>query len=243
MGLAEIGNNPCRGIDRFPESRRERFLTETELSRLGAALEVANNGYHTVDWTTYQRTDKPLRLTPEDWRSIAATRLLLLTGARMNEILSLRWSWIDWSVGIARLPDSKTGPKPLFLPHPVMDLLRGIESRVGKEFPESLFVLPGNRIGTHFQGLQKAWERIRTVARLKDVRIHDLRHAYASTAVSRGDSLYIVGKILGHKRAETTQRYAHLAVDPVLQVADRTAARISSLLEAGRQSKSSRITK
>jgi integrase len=234
-GLAEIGSNPCRGIDRFPETPRERFLTESELGKLGAALEVATEGYHIVDWTTYPRKDKPLRLTPEDWRSIAATRLLLLTGARMTEILSLRWIWIDWSLGIARLPDSKTGAKTLFLPRPVIKLLREIESRVGKESPESPYVLPGNRSGTHFQGLQHAWQRIRTVARLKDVRIHDLRHAYASTAVARGDSLYIVGRILGHRRTETTQRYAHLAVDPVLEVADRTATLIASFLEAGRK--------
>ena len=240
-GLAEIGSNPCRGIDRFPETPRERYLTEPELARLGSALEVATHGYHVVDWTTYPRKDKPLRLTPEDWRSIAATKLLLLTGARMTEILSLRWAWIDWNLGIARLPDSKTGAKTLFLPRPVIDLLRKIESRVGKEFPESPFVLPGNRSATHFQGLQHAWQRIRIVARLKDVRIHDLRHAYASTAVARGDSLYIVGRILGHRRAETTQRYAHLAVEPILEVADRTAARIASVLETGRKSKDFRI--
>jgi integrase len=233
-GLTAMGSNPCRGIDRFPEKPRERFLTEIELTRLGTALDVAAKGYQFVDWTTYPRKDKPVRLTPEDWRSITATRLLLLTGARMTEVLSLRWAWIDWNLGIAHLPDSKTGPKTLFLPEPVRKILREIEPRVARHFPESPYVLPGNRTGTHFQGLQGAWQRIRTVARLKDLRIHDLRHTYASTAVARGDSLYIVGRILGHRQAQTTLRYAHLAVDPVLEVADRTAAKLSSLLNPGR---------
>jgi integrase len=224
--------NPCRGIDRFPEGQRERYLSEEELSRLGRALRIAAIGYRAVDWTTYSKDERFTRTSPEDWRAIAAIRLLLLTGARMNEILTLQWSWIDWSLGIARLPDSKTGPKTLFLPEPAMRLLKELSARVRRNHPRSPFVLPGDRGVTNFQGLFYAWQRIRTIARLKDMRIHDLRHVYASTAVAGGDSLYIVGRILGHRRTETTQRYAHLAIDPVREVANRTAAKLSFFLNS-----------
>jgi integrase len=229
-GIVPAGSNPCRGIDRFPESARERYLNEEELMRLGDALRVAANGYQVVDWSAYSRSDRFTRRSPEDWRAIAAVRLLLFTGARMNEILTLRWSWIDWRLGIARLPDSKTGPKTLFLPEPALRLLEELKARVQRDYSRSPFVLPGDRGTTNFQGLFYAWQRIRTIARLTDLRLHDLRHVYASTAVASGDSLYIVGRILGHRRAETTQRYAHLAIDPVREVANRTAAKLAGLL-------------
>jgi integrase len=230
-GLIAVGSNPCRGIDRFPEKFREKYLSEEELIRLGDGLKVANDGYQAVDWSTYSRDDRIFRQSPEDWRAVAAVRLLLLTGARTNEILTLRWSWIDWRLGIARLPDSKTGPKTLFLPEPALRLLEQLKARVQREYPRSPFVLPGDRVATNFQGLFGAWQRIRTIARLKDLRLHDLRHVYASTAVASGDSLYIVGRILGHRRSETTERYAHLAIDPVRQVANRTAAKLASFLK------------
>jgi integrase len=229
-GLIAVGTNPCRGIDRFRENSRERYLNEEELIKLGDALRTANCGYLTIDWSSYPRNDRFIRRSPEDWRAIAAIRLLLLTGARTNEILTLRWAWIDWRQGIARLPDSKTGPKTLFLPEPALRLLEELKTRAQRDYPRSPFVLPGDRIATNFQGLFGAWQRIRTIARLKDLRLHDLRHVYASTAVASGDSLYIVGRILGHRRSETTQRYAHLALDPVREVANRTAAKLAGLL-------------
>jgi integrase len=231
-GLVAAGSNPCRGIDRFPEAFRDRYLNEDDLIRLGDAFKIASGGYKAVDWSSYSRGDRFTRRSPEDWRAITAVRLLLLTGARVNEILTLRWSWIDWRLGIARLPDSKTGPKTLFLPEPALRLLEELKARVQRDHPRSPFVLPGDRIATNFQGLFGAWQRIRTIARLKDLRLHDLRHVYASTAVAGGDSLYIVGRILGHRRSETTQRYAHLAIDPVREVANRTAGKLAALLSA-----------
>jgi len=230
-GVAAVGSNPCRGIDRFAEKQRERYLNEEEFRRLGGALKIAAQGYRAVDWSLYSTEERFPRQTPEDWRAIAAIRLLLFTGARLNEILTLRWSWIDWRLAIARLPDSKTGPKILFLPDAAILLLEELKLRVEREYPRSAFVLPGDRISTNFQGLFYAWQRIRTIADLKDLRIHDLRHVYASTAVSDGDSLYIVGRILGHRRSETTQRYAHLAIDPVRRVANRTAAKLADLID------------
>jgi integrase len=229
-GIVAVGTNPCRGIDRFPEKARERYLSDDELIELGTALRIAAKGYHSVDWSTYSRRDRFDRRSPEDWRAIAAIRLLLLTGARTNEILTLQWSWIDWRLGIARLPDSKTGPKTLFLPEPALRLMEEFKPRAERDYPRSPFVLPGDRVVSNFQGLFAAWQRIRTIARFRDLRLHDLRHIYASTAVASGDSLYIVGRILGHRRSETTQRYAHLALDPVRDVANRTAAKLAHLV-------------
>jgi integrase len=242
-GSVPAGSNPCKGIDRFPEHERERYLSEEEFIRLGDALKIAAIGYQNVAWSAYSRADKIERRSPEDWRAIAAIRLLLFTGARVNEILTLRWSWIDWRLGIARLPDSKTGPKTLFLPEPALRMLEELKAQVRRDYPKSPFVLPGDRGVTNFQGLFNAWQRIRTVSRLADLRLHDLRHVYASTAVASGDSLYIVGRILGHRRPETTQRYAHLAIDPVRQVANRTAGKLADLLEIGATRRQNRLHK
>src|SRR5262249_19222341 len=93
-------------------------------------------------------------------------------------------------------------------------------------------LLPGDRPGKSFVGIQKPWQRIRALAGLTDVRIHDLRHAFASVAVAGGESLYVVGKVLGHRQVETTSRYAHLAEDPMKAAADRTAQRLAGMLTA-----------
>jgi integrase len=137
----------------------------------------------------------------------------------------MRWAEMDTARGIARLPDSKTGAKNIFLPAPALEVLSLLPRIDGNPF-----ILPGDRDGQHFNGPQKAWQRIRALAQLDDVRIHDLRHAHASIAVAGGESLYIVGKVLGHSQAVTTQRYAHLAIDPVLAAADRTARRIAAAM-------------
>jgi len=93
------------------------------------------------------------------------------------------------------------------------------------------FVFPGNRNGTYFTGIQKPWQRIRLNAGLPDVRIHDLRHCFASTAVAHGESLYLVGAVLGHRTTSTTQRYAHLAMQPILDSANRTSCRLAALMQ------------
>jgi integrase len=219
-GVREFGTNPCRGIDRYRETIRERYLSTEELLRLGKSLDSADpllspDGSFTSN----------LKTGREDWRAVSCIRLLLFTGARLNEILSLRWTWIDWERCIARLPDSKTGRRTLALTDPAIQLLHRI-----RPLSDSTFVLPGNRAGSHFIGIQRPWQRIRRKAGLDDLRIHDLRHTFASSAVANGDSLYIVGSILGHRQSTTTQRYAHLSVEPILDVANRTAARISDIL-------------
>lgn len=209
-GLRSDDSNPCRKIKRYAEFARERSLGPRELERLGQALIEAQSNPDTA----------------EDWRAIACFKLLLFTGARLGEILGLRWEWIDWTRGVARLPDSKTGRKNLLLSTPALNLLMSLPTNAAHGY-----ALPGMRVDSHFIGIQKPWQRLRKRAGLEDVRLHDLRHAFASVAVSAGDSLYTVGAILGHRQPSTTQRYAHLSAEPVRAVADKTAARIAALLE------------
>jgi integrase len=137
----------------------------------------------------------------------------------------LRWKRIDSRAGIARLPDSKTGAKNLYLPPGALAVLDLLPRMSGNPH-----VLPGDRPGASFGGIQKPWQRARSLAGLPDLRLHDLRHAFASVAVAARDSLYIVGKLLGHRQASTTERYSHLAPDPAKAVADRTAERLRAML-------------
>jgi integrase len=157
---------------------------------------------------------------------IAAIRLLLLTGCRKNEILGLRWDWVDIERGALRLPDSKTGAKVVPLGAPALAILARLPRHEG-----SPWVLPAARGNGHLIGLQRAWRKIAKTAGLHDVRLHDLRHGFASVAVAAGSSLYLLGKVLGHTQARTTERYAHLDADPVHVVADRTARKIAQALE------------
>lgn len=217
------GTNPCAHVDKYPERARERMLSPDELARLGDALRLAARSYPD-DFKIRGRTLN--RRSPEDWRAIALIRLLIFSGARLQEVLTMRWADIDEARGIARLPDSKTGAKNIFLPAPALEVISKLP-----RIDNNPYVLPGDRDGNHFNGPQKAWQRIRALAKLDDVRLHDLRHAHASIAVAGGESLYVVGKVLGHSQTKTTERYAHLSIDPVLAAADRTAQRIAAAMD------------
>jgi integrase len=198
-----MADNPVRGIKKYRARARERFLSQAELARLGETLTTAE-----------QEGVNPCAIT--------AIRLLLLTGCRKNEILSLQWDWVDFERGVLRLPDSKTGAKVVPLGQSAIEILRSIPRKA-----DSPYVIPGSDGSGHFVGLQKVWERLRARAGLDDVRLHDLRHTYASVGAASGESLYIVGKIVGHKQQATTQRYAHLADDPLRKAADRISSQIS----------------
>jgi integrase len=226
-GVRPSQSNPCRGIDRYHEVGRERMLSPVEIQKLGDALKLASEGmkanaHHHDKLRSNGRT---LRRSPEDWRAIACIRLLLVTGARLGEILSLKWEYLDRERRIARLPDSKTGRRNLSVTTPAWNILHELPRD-----PSSPFVLPGKRPDSHFIGIQKPWQRIRALAGLSDLRLHDLRHAFASEAVAGGSSLFVVGAVLGHRQAMTTQRYAHLVPDHVGGVADQTATRIATML-------------
>lgn len=206
------GSNPCRYIEKFSERKRERFLSADELARLADALERAEG--------------------KEPPSVISAVRLLILTGCRRSEILSLQWEWIDFDRGCLMLPDSKTGAKTVPLGAPALRALAEMPRQEG-----SPYVLPAERGDGHFVGIQKPWQRVRGTAGLDDVRIHDLRHSFASIAVSGGDSLYLVGKVLGHRQSRTTERYAHLKDDPLRAVANRTSERIAAIMQGSKGTK------
>jgi len=157
----------------------------------------------------------------------AAVRLLLLSGCRKNEILALKWAYVDFERHCLRLPDSKTGAKVVPLAAAALELLAELPRA-----DDAVWVLPAAGKGDgHYTGLQKAWEKIRDRAGLPDLRLHDLRHSFASFAVADGATLFMVGKVLGHKQARTTEGYAHLADDPVRAVANRAANRITSAMK------------
>jgi integrase len=204
-------DNPAWGVKKYQSRKMERFLSAAELARLGEILKSAE-----------QEGESPT--------AIAAVRLLMLTGARKGEILGLEWDWVDFEHRCLRLPDSKTGAKVIPLGAPALELLASLP-----RIDDCRFVLPSEKSDGHFVGLQKAWERIRKCARLEDVRLHDLRHSFASVAVAGGDSLYLVGKVLGHRQSATTERYAHLADDPLQAVANRTAATIAAAMNGGQK--------
>ena len=205
-GLRPDGSNPCRHVEKFGERKRERMLSASELSRLGEALA----GYEGSPFV------------------VGAVNLLIFTGARLGEILGLRWDWIDLDRGEARLPDSKSGAKTLHLPPPALAVLATLPRIEGNPY-----VIVGHRAGALLVNLEKPWRAIRATAGLDDVRLHDLRHAFASIAASSGLGLPIIGKILGHTQPATTARYAHLASDPVKAAAAAVAEKIASAMVSG----------
>ena len=198
-------SNPCRSIMKYPEHKRERFLTDEEFIRLGEALDEVEAG---------GGASAP---------AVAAIRLLTLTGCRRNEILSLRWEDVALDENELKLPDTKTGARAVPLPPPAVELLAGLPREPGNPW-----VIPGRKPGTRLQNLDDAWRAVRARAGLEGVRIHDLRHSYASRALALGESLPMIGRLLGHRQIETTARYAHLARDSAQEAAERVAASIAS---------------
>ena len=198
------GSNPCRHVERYAERRRERMLSADEFGRLADALKASGRSPYIL----------------------AAIKLLIFTGARLSEILDLKWEWVDFERGEARLPDSKTGAKTLHLPAPALAVLAELPRLEGNPY-----VIVGNVAGARLVNLEKPWRAIRKAAGLHDVRLHDLRHAFASVAASSGMGLPIIGKMLGHVHAATTHRYAHLASDPVKAAAATVANKIADAMQ------------
>jgi len=230
-GLIPRSCNPTRDVRRFREQARERYLTSVELQRLGTVLrkaeteglawEVKANGETAkhVAKAKNQRTIYPVHVT-------GAIRLLLFTGCRLREILNLRWSEVDSERGLLQLSDSKTGRKVVFLNRTALGILMSLP-RTGR------YVIPGEYSDQPRHDLKKPWDHIRREAGLDDVRLHDLRHTHASIGAASGLGLPIVGKLLGHKTPTTTQRYAHLADDPVRQGAETIGMALSRALGDG----------
>ncbi len=197
--------NPVKGVERFPEVKRRRYLSADELARLGGALADAER----------LRTEMP--------SAIAALRLLVFLGARRGEVLGLEWDHLDFARGVAELPDSKTGAKTLPLNAPALDVLAKLP-RVSR------YVIPGAAPGKPLAGLFHPWKRICKRAGIDGARLHDLRHSFAAVAVSAGASLPVIGAVLGHSSPSTTVRYAHVQSDPLRLVSETAGARIAAAM-------------
>jgi integrase len=199
--------NPCRGIKRFPDRKCMRFLSQQEIVRLGLALKrAAEEG--------------------ENLKAVSIIKLLAFTGARKGEIEQLKWFEVDLDKQFLRFADSKTGQKIIPINAAAVAILAAQKPKAGNPF-----VFPSDRSERFFEGVPKIWRRVRKSAGLEDVRIHDLRHSFASVAVAGGASLPIIGALLGHKDTATTQRYAHLSADPLRAVSQAVADAIAQALE------------
>ena len=203
-----IDMSPVIGVKRFADKKGNRYLSQQELVALGEALRQAES-------------------ENENSYALAILKLLIFTGARKGEIEQLKWQEVDFASGYLKLADSKTGQKAIPLNAGALQILhdqRRIESND--------HVFPAYRGKGFYEGTPKVWKNIRSGAGLEDVRLHDLRHSFASIAVSGGASLPIIGALLGHAHSATTQRYAHLSDDPLRAASDAVGRRISAALSS-----------
>jgi integrase len=243
---------PTKDLDLYPEENRDRYLTKVELNRLGRAMHLAETTG--LPWEVDESGPKAKHLPkPKNRKSlvdpgaVAAIRLLILTGARLREILYARWDWVDWERGILFLPDSKSRKKPIYLSRMAFDILSGIARVQGNPH-----IFPGEKRGTHRSDLKRPWTAIRRAAGLladdgngeggrqqkkpgvsqgrPAVRIHDLRHSFASVGVGNSMGLPMVGKLLGHTQTRSTNRYAHLDTDPLHKSANLIGSQIAAAL-------------
>jgi integrase len=241
IGAVAEGTNAARRIDKFPEHRRERFLTGVELERLGAAIREAET--EGIPWDVNEAKPKAKHLPKAKNRftkigpfAAAAIRLLLFTGCRLREILHLKWEQVDLERGLLFLADSKTGRKTVILNAPALAVLAGLE-RMGS------YVVPGDNPERPRADLKRPWEAVAKRAGLDRVRLHDLRHTYASFGAGGGLGLPIIGKLLGHTQASTTQRYAHLDADPLRRASEAIGGRIAAALEGKRSTIVARLNR
>jgi integrase len=229
----EVGfaDNPARAVERFKETGRERYLTTEELARLGDVLrdgETIGLPY-SIDETKPKAKHAPKadsRRVKLDLFAVAAVRLLVLTGARLREILDAQWSQLDLERGVLFLADSKTGKKPLYLSAAAQAVLAAIPRIKGNPH-----IIAGVVDGAPRGDLNRPWRAVRRAAKLDDVRVHDLRHSFASFGAGASLGLPIIGKLLGHSQAATTHRYAHLDADPLRRAVETIGATISAATE------------
>jgi len=201
LHLRRKGSNPCRGMPRYKRQAKERYLTPLEYRRLGAALRAAE-------------ARSPAH--------VAIIRLLTYTGARIGEIRDLQWEWVR--PPHLALPDSKTGPKTIWLNSQALTILTDVPRR--KDCP---FVFPG-KSGSAPLSMQFWWETFRRTCSMPDLRIHDLRHSFASTAIMDNVPLATIGKLLGHLLPETTAKYAHLSDDVIADAAQRISGTLANAI-------------
>ncbi len=227
----DAGQNPAREVEYYAEAGRERYLTRQELARLGDALVAAE----TIGLPYSVNEDGPnARHAPKpenrhrrlDVYAIAAIRLLMLNGARLREALNAKWDYVDLERGMIFLPDSKTGKKPIYLSGAAAEVLASLP-----RLKDNPYVFPGEKNGRPRTDLKKPWAAICEAANLEGVRLHDLRHSFASIGVGGSLGLPIIGKLLGHSQASTTQRYAHLDADPMRRAVEMIGETITAAMK------------
>jgi len=198
-------SNPVSGVRKSPDRKNERFLSQEELTVLGGELAA---------------------LVEVHPKAVAIIRLLTLTGCRRGEIEKLQWREIDLEHGCLRLMDTKTGARNVFLSAEAARLLEALPRQA-----ECKWVFPASTGASHYQNTGKVWTTVRKAAGLAGVRLHDLRHTFASRSLAEGVSLEVIAVLLGHKERRTTERYAHLAADPIREAASRMGRSLGSLLD------------
>jgi integrase len=232
-GLVPDGMNPTKRTEKYREVRRERFLSKDELERLGAAIDEGETDG--LPWGLDPEKPQSKHVAKlENQRVVLspdvanAFRLLTLTGARLREILHLRWEHVDLERGLLLLPDSKTGRKTIVLNDAAIRILQG-HRRVGP------YVICGKDPNHPRSDLKRPWELLCRRAALTEVRIHDLRHTFASVGAGSSLGLPIVGKLLGHNQPQTTARYAHLDADPLRRASNIIGEQIDAAMRGGTQ--------
>ncbi|QIG92437.1 tyrosine-type recombinase/integrase [Bradyrhizobium sp. 6(2017)] len=225
-GHVPEGVNPASGAKLNEEKGRERFLTTDELLSIGNAMIEAETVGLPVDAGKAKHAPIGQMVVMSPYAT-AAIRLLMLTGARLREILNLRWSEVDLVRGVLRLPDSKTGKKTIYLPTAAVEILKGLRKW-------GAFVIAGESAGTKDEkprhDLKRPWAAICKRARVSGVRIHDLRHTFASTGVGDQMGLPVIGTLLGHADPSTTQRYAHLADEAARRAVEAIGTKIAKAM-------------
>ena len=226
-------DNPAKGVQKYPDKSGERYLTSEEMLRLGEAIRDAE----TAGIKRKPSESKHAPKRPENQRTVidawsaAALRLLIFTGCRLGEILNLRWNEVDLERGLLFLPNSKTGRKTVVLSSAAQSILAALP-RLG------IYVIASETAGKENEkpraDLKRPWSLVRARAGLDEVRLHDLRHSFASVGAGAGMGLPVIGKLLGHSQASTTQRYAHLDADPVRAAANTIANKIEEAMGDGK---------
>jgi integrase len=235
-GMRPEGSNPCRMVPRYPESARERFLSADELARLGRALRDAESPG--LPWRQREGANakhlakEEMRFTPISPPALAAIRLLLFTGARLSEILELKWEHVDFERGLMALPTRKGGARR---PHPVSAMALAVLADVPREHG-SPWVLPAPKDAAKPLSksvVENAWQRIREHVEIPDVRIHDLRHTMGTYASQAGVNAFQVRDLLHHANVAMTGRYANRDEDPIRSISEIVGERIAAGLEGG----------
>jgi integrase len=210
-GYRERNSNPCFGVERFPENRRERFLSEQEFAALESAM---------------QRAERNLTESPH---VLAMFRIMMHTGCRPGEARHLKWNYVDFTNRVIRLPKEATKekrPKTLFITPYIEGVLKNIRRMEGNPY----VIVSERNDGKPIADVKKPWDRIKKAAGITtELHLHDLRHSHASMANALGYSLPMIGALLGHTQAQTTLRYAHLATDHLRQAAEDISNRIANV--------------